>query len=278
MPPGAICSCWPSFIGSFTLVLLIACANVATLLLSRAAARRREIAVRLSLGAPRIRLVRMLVTESLIMAAIAGGLPACGWSATCRNRSSAIWRRARRTIRWTPIGASSSTSPPMVLASGILSGLAPALETVKVDSTSSLKGYAGMLRGSGTLRAALVSAQVAMSMVLLVGAGLFAKSEERNLRADPGYLPEKSGGSAVALPGELPPLAAAAVRLDAIAQRMQALPGVHAVAFSDKVPMIVRTTVELRPPERADAVQAVDVYTASPGFFETRRRTHPARA
>jgi hypothetical protein len=63
--------------------------------------------------------------------------------------------------------------------------------------------------------------------------------------------------------------AAARVRLDAIAQRMTALPGAHSVAFSDELPMISRTTVELRPPGRADAVQAVDIYTGSPGFFET---------
>ncbi len=118
------------------------------------------------------------------------------------------------------------------------------------------------------LRAALVSAQVAMSMVLLVGAGLFAKSEQRNLHADPGYLPQKVVVSGLHFP-ENTTAAAAAVRLDAIAQRMKALPGVHSVAFSDEVPMIFRTTVELRPPERADAVQAVDVYTGSPGFFET---------
>ena len=88
----------------------------------------------------------------------------------------------------------------IVLLSGILSGLAPALESVKVDLTSSLKGYASLLRGGGRLRAALVSAQVAMSMVLLVGAGLFAKSEQRNLHANPGYLPQKVVVSPVALP------------------------------------------------------------------------------
>jgi predicted permease len=255
------------FLGSFTLVLLIACANVATLLLSRAAARRREIAVRLSLGAPRIRLVRMLITESLIMAAIAGAASAY----LIRHVPQPLFRYLAPRAPDYPMDPDWRIFvylSTIVLLSGILSGLAPALESVKVDLASSLKGYSSLLRGGGTLRAALVSAQVAMSMVLLVGAGLFAKSEQHNLHANPGYLPERVVVSGLNFP-ETTTAAAAAVRLDAIAQRMKALPGVHSVAFSDMVPMIFRTTVELRPPERADAVQAVDVYTGSPGFFET---------
>ena len=255
------------FMGSFTLVLLIACANVATLLLSRAASRRREIAVRLSLGAPRIRLVRMLITESLVMAALAG--TASAW--LVRHVPHPLFRYLAPRAPEYPMDPDWRIFlyiSAIVLLSGLLSGLAPALESVKVELASSLKGYGSLLRGGGRLRATLVTAQVAMSMVLLVGAGLFAKSEERNLHADPGYLPQKVVVSQLRFP-ENTPVAAARVRLDAIAQRMKALPGVHSVAFSDELPMIFRATVELRPPERADAVQAVDVYTGSPGFFET---------
>jgi predicted permease len=254
------------FIGSFTLVLLIACANVATLLLSRAASRRREIAVRLSLGAPRVRLVRMLITESLILAALAG------------VASAYLVRHVPRPLfRYLAPRAPDYPMHPdwriflyisaVVLISGILSGLAPALESVKQDLTSSLKGYTSLL-GGARLRAALVSAQVAMSMVLLVSAGLFAKSEEHTLHADPGYLPQKVVVAQLRFP-ENTTAAAARVRLDAIAQRMKALPGAHSVAFSDELPMIGRATLEFRPPGRADAVQAVDVYTGSPGFFDT---------
>jgi predicted permease len=255
------------FLGSFTLVLLIACANVATLLLSRAASRRREIAVRLSLGAPRIRLVRMLVTESLIMAALAGAVSAY----LVRHIPHPLFRYLAPRAPDYPMDPDWRIFlyiSAIVLLSGILSGLAPALESVKVDLASSLKGYGSLLRGGGRLRALLISAQVAMSMVLLVGAGLFAKSEERNLHADPGYLPQKVVVSQLRFP-ENTSLPAARARLDAIAQRVKALPGVHSVAFSDELPMIFRATVELRPPARTDAVQAVDVYTGSPGFFET---------
>ena len=255
------------FLGAFMLVLLIACANVATLLLSRAASRRREIAVRLSLGAPRIRLVRMLVTESLILSALAG--------------AASLW-----LVRHVPVPLFRYLSPrapdyPMhpdwrifvylaavVFAAGILSGLAPALESVKLDLASSLKGYSSLLFGGRRLRAALVSAQVAMSMVLLVSAALFGKSEQRNLHANPGYLPQKVVVAQLRFP-ENTSLDRARARLDVIAQRIRALPRVHSVAFSDEIPMIGRATVEMRPPGRADAVQPVDIYTGSPGFFDT---------
>jgi predicted permease len=255
------------FLGSFTLVLLIACANVATLLLSRAASRRREIAVRLALGAPRVRLVRMLITESLIMAVIAGAASAY----LVRHVPHPLFRYLAPRAPGYPMNPDWRIFlyiSAIVLLSGILSGLAPALESVKVDLTASLKGYGGILGGGTRLRAFLVSAQVAMSMVLLVGAGLFATSEERTLHADPGYLPQKVVVSRLRFP-ENTSAAAARVRLDAIAQRMKALPGAHSVAFSDEVPMVSHATLELRPPGRADAVQAVDIYTGSPGLFET---------
>jgi predicted permease len=254
------------FLGSFTLVLLIACANVATLLLSRAASRRREIAVRLALGAPRVRLVRMLVTESLILAALAGAASAY----LVRHVPHPLFHFLAPRAPEYPMDPDWRIFlyiSAIVFLSGILSGLAPALEAVKQDLTSSLKGYASVL-GGGRLRAALVTAQVAMSMVLLVSAGLFAKSEERTLHTDPGYLPQRVVVSQLRFP-ENTPAAAARVRLDAIAQRMMALPGVHSVAFSDELPMISRVTVELRPPSRTDAVQAVDIYNGSPGFFDT---------
>ena len=168
------------FFGAFNLVLLIACANVATLLLSRAATRNREIAVRLSFGAPRNRLVRMLITESLVLAVVAGALSWFIVNKLPGPLARYLILRAPdfplvpdwRVLAWISV---------LVLATGVLAGLAPATEALKVDLINSLKGFGGFLGGAaGTKRALgyLVSAQVALSMVLIVGAGLTRPSRE----------------------------------------------------------------------------------------------------
>jgi putative ABC transport system permease protein len=258
------------FFGAFYLVLLIACANVATLLLSRAASRRREITVRLSLGAPRIRLVRMLVTESLLLAAIAGGIST--WL---------VYHVPEPLFRFLSPPAPPIPMPPdwgvfiylaaVVMLTGILSGVAPAVESVKVDLASAIKGNAGSAGstyGGSKLRGWLVTAQVAMSMVLLVEAALFGKSEDRNLNADPGYLPHHVVVSLVRFRDGTPPEVAQS-RFRRIADHLRAAPGVRDVAYSDDLPMISSHTVQLRPPSRPDAVQPVDVYSASAGFMNT---------
>ncbi len=256
------------FLGAFNLVLFISCTNVATLLLSRAASRRREIAVRLALGAPRIRLVRMLITESLLLAAAAGAASVyLAWKLPAPLFQMMAGRPA--DFPMPPDFRTFAYVAGVVLLTGILAGLAPALESVKVDISGSLKGTG--LFGAGNSRrmqGLLVSAQVALSMVLLVGAALFAQAEDRALRADPGYLPHKVVVAPLFLPDNST-LQTAAARLAAIAQRVQAIPGVRSVAFSERLPLFDRTTIEFRPPGRPDASQPVDVYTASPAFFET---------
>src|SRR5262249_42118915 len=114
----------------------------------------------------------------------------------------------------------------------------------------------------------LVAAQVAMSMVLLVEAALFAKSEDQNLRGDQGYKPERVVVAMLRFPDHTT-LATAAARCQTIERQVRSVPGAHSVAFSDDLPMIFHSTVELRPPSRMDASQPVDVFTGSPRFFET---------
>ena len=257
------------FFGMFYLVLFIACANVATLLLSRAASRRREIAVRLSLGAPRIRLVRMLVTESLLLAGLAGGASVY-----------LLYRVPHPLFRYIAPAAPEIPLPPewrvfayvalIVLLTGIAAGLAPALESVKVDLAATMKGAGGKLggtAGNSGVRGWLVTAQVAMSLVLLVQATLLGKSEDNNLHADPGYKP----ANVVVAPLRFPDTnrAAEQARVDRIADRVRAVPGVREVSVSDEAPMMSHITVQVRPPGRPDAIQPVDVYSAGPGFMST---------
>jgi predicted permease len=258
------------FFGTFYLVLFIACANVATLLLSRAASRRREIAVRLSLGAPRIRLVRMLVTESVLLASLAGAISVY-----------LLYHVPQPLFRYISPRAPEIPMPPswsvfvyvavIVLLTGVASGLAPALESVKVDLAASMKGSGGALGSSGggaRIRGWLVTVQVAMSLVLLVEAALFGQSENRNLHADPGYKPRHVVVAPLRFPDSTTNEAAHS-RLNRIADRMRALPGVRAVTISDDVPMIDYYTVQVRPPSRPDAIQPIDVYSASTGFMST---------
>jgi predicted permease len=250
------------FFGAFNLVLLIACANVATLLLSRAATRNREIAVRLSFGASGNRLVRMLITESLVLAVAAGALSWIVVNRLPEPLARYIILRAPdfslvpdwRVLTWISV---------LVLATGALTGIAPAMEALKVDLISSLKGFGGLLGGvAGTKRALgyLVSVQIALSMVLVVGSGLLGQAENRNLHGDPGY--DSRHIVVVKFRRE-------AKRLKVIEDRILSVPGVRSIAFSRSVPLFDPETVEIHPPDRPDAVQPVAIFTASPKFFQT---------
>ena len=172
------------------LVLLIACANVANLLLARAASRQREIAIRLAVGAGRWRLVRQLVVETLILS-LAGGLAGLGlawWGVRVLLRflptRNGFENRLDLNLDWRLLAFSIGVS----LAVGVICGIVPALQATRPDLTGMLKSEAptiGPVRFD--LRRALVAAQVAISLLLLIGAGLFVRSLE-NLRAlDPGF-------------------------------------------------------------------------------------------
>jgi predicted permease len=172
-------------------VLLIACANVANLLLARAASRQKEIAVRLALGASRGRVVRQLLVESTALALAGGlaGLAVAAWS-------------GKLLLEFLPETATSqvlSTTPDLriltfafllSLFTGVLFGLVPALQATRPAIAPTLKDQAGNVAaasGSAKLRMALVAAQVALSLVLLVGAGLFVKSLRNLNNVDPGF-------------------------------------------------------------------------------------------
>ena len=178
-------------IGVTAVVLLIACSNVANLLLARAVRRRREIAVRIALGAGRGRLTRLLLTESLLLAGLgaAAGL-AVAWATSLLLRKILItgveWPSAPVDLRVLGVAAA------IAVAVGLLTGLAPALRASRPDLTASLK--AGARDGGGQtsrLRAVLTVSQAALSLVLLTGAGLFVRSLMHVRAIDLGFQPDR---------------------------------------------------------------------------------------
>ena len=173
------------------LVLLIACANVANLLLARAAGRRKEIAIRLAIGATRWAIARQLLAESLVVAVAGGaaGLVLSKWTMDALlgllpADATGGWLGA--TLDWRALGF----SVLLTLATGFVFGLAPALESAWTEAGAALKENAANLasgRSSARLRKGFILAQVAFSVLLLVGAGLFARSFFILMRLDPGF-------------------------------------------------------------------------------------------
>src|SRR5215813_4536248 len=171
------------------LVLLIACVNVANLLLARAAARRREISIRLAVGASRFRLIRLLLTESLLLAMI-GGVAGLFFARLCvRALIAYLPEQTRVALDVAPDARVLGFTLAISVLTGLLFGIAPALQATRVDLTASLKDQTGASasRSRLALNKLLVVAQVALSVFLLIGAGLFVRSL-RNLRSlDTGF-------------------------------------------------------------------------------------------
>ena len=222
------------------LVLLIACANVANLLLARASARRREIVVRLALGASRGRLIRQLLTESLLLALLGGvaGLLATQWSVRLLPQFfpandvggldlSVDWRVLLFTL-----GVS--------LLTGLLFGLAPALQATRLNLLPALKaesaGY-GQRRRRIALRDVLVIAQLAMSLVLLVCAGLFVRSLRQALAFDPGFTTENMLAASMETRGARLNEQQSQEFYQEALERAGSLPGVQSATLSMFVPL-----------------------------------------
>src|SRR5262249_53811905 len=166
-------------LGVTSLVLVIACANIANLLLARAASRASEMAVRLSIGAGRWQLVRQLLSESLLLAAFGGigGLLVARW--TLAVIVSILPREAADTVETQFDPAMMLFAIALTLGTGLLFGLFPAFHSTRPDLVSSLKGQAGQASGgraASRFRNSLATAQIALSMALLVAAGLFTRS------------------------------------------------------------------------------------------------------
>jgi putative ABC transport system permease protein len=232
----------PLFIllGAVGFVLLIACANVANLLLARASARRKEIAVRAGLGASRWRIARQLLTESVLLSLIGGGLGVLvawwGTKALVALSPPALIDLKRVSVSWTVLGFTLGLS----LLTGIVFGLAPALEAARFDLQGSLKEggkNVGGTAGGSHLRNAFVVTQVALALVLLVGAGLLVKSFSRLQSVDPGFNSQNLLTMRVSLPSLK--YDSEQKRIDFFQQataQMRSLPGVVSVGAINTAP------------------------------------------
>ncbi len=265
--------------GAVGLLLLIACANVASLMLSRALTRRREMAVRAALGAARAAILGQLITESLVLALIAGGLGAVlGWGAT---RALTAWG-ADQLPRGIPVGMDLPVlafTLGISLFAGLLFGIAPALHLARVDLNSALREEgrgASAGRARTQLKDLLVVGQVALSLLLLIGAGLLMRSFVRLLQADPGFAPHNLLTMNISLSTQryAKPDQQTAF-FDDVLRRVSAAPGVRSAAISAALPLsYIRITPVL--PEGQPNVPLgqrpfIDIEAVSPGWFETLR-------
>jgi len=226
-------------LGAVGLVLLIACANVANLLLARAATRQREMAVRAALGARPWRVVRQMLTESLLLAVVGGamGLLLAQWGVEL------ILAFGKDSIpRADEIGLDNRVLVFTLAVSaltGVIFGLAPALQSSRADVQEALKETTrGATGGRHRLRQALVVAEVALTLVLLIGAGLLIRSFYRLQQVNPGFVDEHVLSFSVSLPERKYPDERQWLDFhQQVAQKLRALPGVGEVSVTSRVPM-----------------------------------------
>jgi len=224
--------------GVALIVLLIACANVVNLLLARALRRRREIAVRLALGISRARLMRMLITESVLLAVLAtiAAIIAAGWGGVAlRGLLMPEVHFAESPLQWRVL----AFALVVAVVAGAGAGLVPAIQSAAPDLTSALKaGSRDGVTHRSRLRSALVVCQAALSVVLLVGAVLFVRSLHNVKSHDIGYAVDRLAFASVRY--DVPDSARDAmtpVRLREVGPRVASIPGVESVAFTSMRPV-----------------------------------------
>jgi putative ABC transport system permease protein len=229
-------------LGAVGFVLLIACANVANLLLARAASREKEIAVRTALGARRSRIVRQLLTESILLAVLGG---ACGLALAWWGIQALVAISPRDLVNLQGVGLNLTVlgwTLAVALLTGVLFGLVPALEATRVDLNDTLKeggkGSSGQGARSRGLRGALVVAEVALALVLLVSAGLLVKSFSRMRDIDTGF----QTGNILTMVVRLPDAkynedTKVVAFFNQALERIRAAPGVRSVGMVNYLPL-----------------------------------------
>jgi predicted permease len=261
------------------MVLLIACANVANLLLARAAGRRKEIAIRLSVGASRGRLIRQLLTESLLVALLGGALGSliAAWSFGWIVRSVIAHLPRNFPLLTADVGPDLRVlgfSLALTLLTGILFGLAPALQASRQDVNTALKDSgAGVMQAgsSGFLRHTLVAAQVAVCMVLLIAAGLLLRGLYEAQTIDPGFETRNVTSVSFDIHGQGYDDQRAASFDRELLERVSALPGVDQVAQTAEIPLSNDHSGASFSLKGQPGVHPVEYNLVSPEFFSLLR-------
>ena len=259
-------------LGSVGLVLLIACANVANLQLVRACSRKREMSLRVALGANRWRIIRQLLTESLMLAITGGvlGMLCAHWgtSLIAAQLPDDIPRLTEATIDVRVLTFTLAVS----VMTGLLFGLAPALQASRLNLTESLKeGDRGTSGGRQRLRSMLVIGEVALTLTLLLGAGLLMQSFRRVLQVDPGFKSENLLTMQVSVNNSDGYQVSGF--FSQLQENVRALPGVKSVAISNGLPLATANHpiffIQGKPlPEKGKEPNAIR-YTITPDYFVT---------
>lgn len=262
-----------TLLGAVGCVLLIACANIANLLLARATARHRELSIRAALGASRLRLVRQLLTESVLLS-LAGGVLGILFA---RWGLDALLTLAPSTLpRTNDIRLDASVllfSLILSVFTGVLFGIAPALLAAHSNVQDGLKqGARGSTDMRGRLRGALVVTEVAIALVMLGGAGLLARSFMRLTHVDPGFVPEHATVLRLALPEkkyEKPDQQLTFA--NALLGRLSALPGVQVAGLTHSLPLlsdwVLGFKIEGRPEVPPSDLPNTNYYSVTPDYF-----------
>ena len=266
-------------LGAVSLVLLIACANVANLMLARAASRERELAVRAALGASRWRLGRQALVESVILA-LAGGaagalLASWGVHLLVRAAPPEVPRIADIRLDFTVLAVTGLVS----MAAGVLFGLPAALSrsgaAIQGLHAATTRTTAGV--PAARLRGALVIAQMSLAIVLLVGAGLLVRSLQRLIAVDPGFDPANISAVTITLPDATYPDSLRRVAFyERLLERVRAMPGVQSAGIISWLPMTpgnaaTSLTVVGRPEPAPGQKPTAAIRIVDPGYFDAMR-------